>query len=88
MRAGSNTIERRSSDSSITIPFGQTFRSLYTPAAAGSSAAEEFSYCGCGWPDHVLVPRGTPEGFPTTLFVMVTNYQDDRVSVTNIRTKY
>lgn len=27
----------------------------------------------------MLVPKGLPEGFPTDLFVMVSNYEDDRV---------
>lgn len=38
---------------------------------------------GCGWPEHMLVPRGAPEsdngGLACQLFVMVSNYDDDVV---------
>ena len=38
------------------------------------------NYCNCGWPFHLLVPRGTPEGMPFRLFVMLTDWNADRVS--------
>lgn len=79
VRAGSNTIERRSIDSSVTVPFEQTFRSLDNAPLVGEEA-QNFNYCGCGWPDHMLVPRGTRDGYPCTLFVMISNFQDDRVN--------
>ncbi|XP_065201957.1 phenoloxidase 1-like [Planococcus citri] len=78
LRAGSNTIERRSIESSVTAPFEQTFRSLDNAPLTGEEA-QNFNYCGCGWPDHMLVPRGTRDGYPCSLFVMISNYQDDRV---------
>ncbi|KAI4454575.1 larval storage protein/phenoloxidase [Holotrichia oblita] len=37
------------------------------------------NFCGCGWPAHLLIPKGNPEGFLCQLFVMVSNYADDRV---------
>lgn len=80
MRAGTNTIERRSVESSLTVPFEQTFRSLDNAPATGEEA-QNFNFCGCGWPDHMLIPRGTRDGLQLTLFVMVTNYQDDRVNI-------
>lgn len=36
-------------------------------------------YCGCGWPDHMLLPKGTEEGFPCRLFVMISDYTQDTV---------
>ncbi|KAG8238621.1 hypothetical protein J437_LFUL018539 [Ladona fulva] len=74
----SNTITRDSSKSSITIPFERTFRDLEArPTNQGELAA--FNYCGCGWPEHMLVPKGSQEGFIAQLFVMVSNIADDRV---------
>lgn len=40
--------------------------------------AEE-SYCNCGWPYHMLLPRGTSSGMDFRLLVMVTDWQIDRV---------
>ena len=39
------------------------------------------NFCGCGWPDHFLVPRGAPSsaGMPFTLFAMATSWEEDRV---------
>ncbi|GLV31116.1 Prophenoloxidase 2 [Carabus blaptoides fortunei] len=80
LRQGVNTIVRRSTDSSVTIPFERTFRDLDTQRPAeGDDALAEFNFCGCGWPQHMLLPRGTPEGYPCQLFVMISNYEDDKV---------
>lgn len=77
-----NTIVRRSTDSSVTIPFERTFRDLDTQRPAeGDDALAEFNFCGCGWPQHMLIPRGTPEGYPCQLFVMISNYEDDKVCI-------
>lgn len=80
VRPGQNTIRRRSSESSVTIPFERTFRNLDQNRPAEGSADElEFNFCGCGWPQHMLIPKGRPEGLRCELFVMVSNYDDDRV---------
>ncbi|KAG8238622.1 hypothetical protein J437_LFUL018540 [Ladona fulva] len=73
-----STISRDSTKSSITIPFERTFRDLEA-RPAGQVDADAFNYCGCGWPEHMLVPKGTGDGFPCQLFVMVSNIADDRV---------
>lgn len=36
-------------------------------------------YCGCGWPLHLLIPKGTVDGIEYDLFAMVTNYTEDQV---------
>lgn len=69
-----NTILRRSDESSVTIPFERTFR----PVGASHQPTEseelaEFQFCGCGWPQHLLIPKGTPEGMQFDLFVMVSD---------------
>jgi hypothetical protein len=76
----SNTIERKSTDSTLTIPFERTFRNLQQNRPVGGAALEDFNYCGCGWPQHMLIPKGSPEGLPCELFVMVSNFDDDKVS--------
>lgn len=74
-----NTIPRRSDESSVTIPFERTFRNLNDRPASGTDAEAAFNFCGCGWPHHLLIPKGTPEGMAYELFVMVSNFNDDRV---------
>ncbi|XP_031638947.1 phenoloxidase 2-like, partial [Contarinia nasturtii] len=81
LNPGDNLIRRNSTDSSVTIPFERTFRNLdRNRPTAGSQNEAEFNFCGCGWPQHMLVPKGLPgTGLPVDLFVMVSNYQDDRI---------
>lgn len=81
MKSGANRIVRESSQSSVTIPFEQTFRDLrpngQDPRSGGLAS---FNYCGCGWPQHMLVPRGTEVGAAYQLFVMLSNYEQDKVT--------
>ncbi|KAL4705469.1 hypothetical protein ACJJTC_001017 [Scirpophaga incertulas] len=80
LNPGANTVRRQSSESSVTIPYERTFRDQAArPGDAGSAAAAEFDFCGCGWPHHMLLPKGTAMGYPVVLFVMVSNWNDDRV---------
>ncbi|KAF4527981.1 hypothetical protein B566_EDAN016777 [Ephemera danica] len=69
------TITQNSLQSSVTIPFEPTFRELETTDPA--------EFCGCGWPQHMLIPKGNAEGMECQLFVMVSNYNDDRVEQPN-----
>nr|BAN20821.1 prophenoloxidase [Riptortus pedestris] len=80
LKSGKNNLTRNSSESSVTIPFETTFRDLNDnrPQQQGG-ALERFNYCGCGWPQHMLIPKGSPEGYLCQLFVMVSNFNDDRV---------
>ncbi|XP_030368851.1 uncharacterized protein LOC115619960 [Scaptodrosophila lebanonensis] len=81
LNPGPNSIRRRSTESSVTIPFERTFRNLDANRPAAGSAEElEFNFCGCGWPNHMLIPKGLPEGMRCELFVMVSDYENDRVS--------
>ncbi|CAD7091974.1 unnamed protein product [Hermetia illucens] len=80
LRPGQNTVRRRSTESTVTIPFERTFRNLdQNRPAAGTAEEAQFNFCGCGWPNHMLIPKGRPEGLRCQLFVMVSNYEDDRV---------
>lgn len=81
LRQGLNVIMRRSDESSVTIPYERTFRNLNANRpAAGTNAEQQFNFCGCGWPQHMLIPKGTTQGMDMDLFVMISNYADDRVN--------
>ncbi|XP_059480269.1 phenoloxidase 1-like isoform X2 [Neocloeon triangulifer] len=80
LQPGPNKIVRASRQSTVSIPFDQSFRNLEVgrPADnASANAQDNFNFCGCGWPHHMLIPKGTPEGFPSVLFVMVSNAETD-----------
>lgn len=76
-----NNVIQRSVDSSLTIPFSRTFRDLDSSRPTDESALAQFNFCGCGWPQHMLLPRGSPEGLPCELFVMISNFADDIVII-------
>lgn len=44
---------------------------------------EQAHFCGCGWPQHLLIPKGTIKGMEVQLFVMISNCDDDQVSKKN-----
>lgn len=80
MKKGSNVIMRRSDQSSITIPFERSFRRVGADAQPqDAKKLQEFQFCGCGWPHHMLIPHGTTSGMSFDLFVMISNYADDRI---------
>jgi len=73
LKKGSNKIERHSEESTVA---GKTQRSLLELQEALSSGnitdAEMSQFEGCGWPSNLLVPRGSSNGSPFTLLVMVS----------------
>ncbi|XP_047740810.1 LOW QUALITY PROTEIN: phenoloxidase 2-like [Hyalella azteca] len=82
LKVGQNHIKRPSSQSSVTIPGEITFRDLEQNIRGGpqrTSVMWSYNFCGCGWPHHLLVPRGRPEGMTFQLFVMMTDYEQDRM---------
>lgn len=78
LRPGYNTITRKSTDSSVTIPYEMTFRNLDSRLLTGQNLAQ-FNFCGCGWPQHMLIPKGNIGGLPFDLFAMVSDYEVDKV---------
>nr|AAC34256.1 prophenoloxidase [Hyphantria cunea] len=80
LNAGENTITRLSTQSSVTIPFEQTFRDL-SPQSGDPRRTNlaAFNFCGCGWPQHMLVPKGNEAGVTYQFFVMLSNYELDRI---------
>jgi len=71
-----NIIERRSDESTVTIPFEQTFRDLERETQQPTVLQ---SVCGCGLPANLLVPKGKPDGQPFDVFVMISNWEQDKV---------
>ncbi|XP_016947552.1 phenoloxidase 2 [Drosophila biarmipes] len=81
---GVNTIRRQSTESSVAIPFERSFRPIgadYQPKAADELA--RFRFCGCGWPQHLLLPKGSAQGMLFDLFVMISDYSQDAVQQPN-----
>lgn len=77
---GANNIIQRSEQSSVTIPYERSFRrigSQYQPTNA--EEREEFQFCGCGWPQHMILPKGTVSGTLFDIFVMISDYNQDHV---------
>ena len=46
----------------------------------GPAQTPHEQYCRCGWPYHLLVPRGTPAGMPFRVLAMLTDWELDKVS--------
>lgn len=75
-----NVINRRSTESTVTIPHEQTFRNLDKNRPPLQTDEEnEFFMCGCGWPQHMLIPKGSRIGTKFELFAMITDEEEDRV---------
>lgn len=79
LRNGRNAITRSSAQSSVTIPFERTYQDLDTNRPTGGDALAQFNFCNCGWPANLLIPKGTVDGFACQLFVMISNYEDDKI---------
>ncbi|CAL1268011.1 unnamed protein product [Larinioides sclopetarius] len=77
LKPGQNIIERRSIDSSVTLSKQKTLKELLRGEGADRRGDE---YCSCGWPDHLLVPKGDEAGLDFHLFAIFTNYFEDTVN--------
>ncbi|XP_055606372.1 phenoloxidase 8-like [Uranotaenia lowii] len=76
---GANRITRKSDQSSVTISYNRMFRPILTEKELpNKDDLNQFRFCGCGWPEHMLLPKGTPEGMQFDLFVMVSNILGDK----------
>jgi len=85
VKRGRNEIVRRSVESSVTIPHEVTYRNQGSSRpAANTDAAATFNFCGCGWPQNMLIAKGSVDGFQCQLFVMVSNGENDQVYISII----
>lgn len=61
----------------MTIPYERTFRNVL---ASSQPNNDQFRFCNCGWPAHMLIPKGTTQGTSYDMFVMISNFADDTVN--------
>ncbi|ODM96378.1 Phenoloxidase subunit 1 [Orchesella cincta] len=76
LHPGENIITQKSENSSLTVPWGQTFREIERDT---TNLTRTQAMCSCGWPEHLLLPKGRADGMLFDLFVMLTNTQIDQV---------
>nr|CAO98768.1 putative prophenoloxidase [Artemia franciscana] len=75
-------LDRTSRESSVTIPIERFFRVYERRTANTSDALSNYEmFCGCGWPEHMLVPKGSAEGMQFELIVIATDWSKDEVPV-------
>jgi len=70
---GENQIVRNSTESTLTTVY--TFLGALEEDYEVEMQADknEKPSCGCGWPHHLLLPRGTTQGMHFDLFVIITD---------------
>ncbi|OXA38134.1 Phenoloxidase 2 [Folsomia candida] len=77
LKHGENLVQRKSIESALTIPWSQTFRQLERSVSSPTGVE---AFCGCGWPQNLLVPKGKHGGLSLDFFVMITDWEVDRVN--------
>uniref|UniRef100_A0A336MYZ2 CSON010253 protein n=1 Tax=Culicoides sonorensis TaxID=179676 RepID=A0A336MYZ2_CULSO len=81
---GENRIVRSSLNSSVTISWEKSFQAIGKLTKLDPNMSprdlQEFEFCGCGWPHHLLLPKGSEGGSAFKLFVMISNLEDDVVN--------
>lgn len=75
---------RRASESAVirkpaSKPPGELRHSPPRPQPGQPRPYDEASYCECGWPYNLLLPRGTREGMPFWLIAVATDWSQDGV---------
>ncbi|XP_063586493.1 phenoloxidase subunit 1-like [Penaeus indicus] len=73
---GDNSVTRLSRQSSI------LGRERF--ARRGQPGSVYFDYFGCGWPPHLLLPRGTKSGMKFQVFIMLTDANRDLISTSRV----
>lgn len=76
LKPGENKISRTAIESSVTVSELHTFEQLEKGEGVSEDATE---FCSCGWPEHMLIPRGNHRGMQFELFVMLTDGDEDSV---------
>jgi tyrosinase len=80
VQTGPNTVVRSSLESNVTVPKHRTFRPVKIPE---NVEEPRYRFCSCGWPQHMLLPKGTLNGLDFDLFVMVSwVVKDDKANIT------
>nr|CAX63173.1 Hexamerin 1 precursor [Campodea sp. CP-2009] len=88
LKVGQNTIRRASSESTIVKKEVDTYRQMMMKVEQeihnGQQEYTTKTHSHCGWPLHLLLPKGTQQGEKYTLYVVITDYDQDRVPETQI----
>lgn len=79
LKPGIALIYRRSDESSVTIRYDKLFVNDHNRDVIDANNDIQNRYCGCGWPEHLLLPKGTINGARYYIFVMISNYDDDKI---------
>jgi len=79
LRAGTRVVLYRSSRQSSVARKPAWRPTEPRPAFAPGTPQSTRNYCDCGWPYHLLLPRGTTQGLTFRLMVMLTDWTIDRV---------
>lgn len=70
---GDNTLRRQSTQSALTIDNDAIYAE-----GRDAGAVRRGNVCRCGWPQGLLLPRGSAAGTPYQLLAMVTDYEQDK----------
>jgi len=89
LKVGQNLIRRASSESSLVKKEVETYREMMQKVEQEIQNGGQQEYTNkvhshCGWPLHLLLPKGTQQGEKYTLYVMLSDYEQDRVPNTQI----
>lgn len=76
MKKGKNSIERKCSESSVTVPDVPSIDTLFAKIEAGGAGLSEFESA-TGLPNRFLLPKGNDRGLEFDLVVAVTNGDAD-----------
>lgn len=76
MKKGKNSIERKCSESSVTVPDVPSIDTLLAKIEAGGAGLSEFESA-TGLPNRFLLPKGNDRGLEFDLVVAVTNGDAD-----------
>ena len=78
LKKGTNTITRESSDSTVVAKRQRTLLELQDDFAHNNIDEPELElFDGCGWPAHLLVPKGRPRGNDFDLIVVLSKLLPD-----------
>jgi len=69
---GINRVSREELDAPHLSKSRWSLDRLQDSLMTGQMSQADFSWGGCGWPRHLNIPRGTEQGMPWTLVVMVS----------------
>merc|ERR1719402_1915317 len=90
---GANTIVRKSSESTVTVPDSPSFQAMIDKtdetlaAGAASTTLEELSRT-CGIPDRLLLPKGKEEGLEMVLMSFVSDGKTDHTETFEVGGRY